>query len=157
MKLILLAIGKTADTLMAEAINRYAKRLTHYVPFEMRILQDVKNARRLSQAQQKEHEGRLLLDAIDKSDFVTLLDEHGVEMRSIEFASWLDRKMSTLPHNLVFVIGGPYGFAQQVYDRADYKMSLSRFTLTHEMVRLFIVEQFYRAMTILRGEPYHHE
>lgn len=157
MRLILLAIGKTADALMADAIDRYSKRLPHYIPFEMRLLPDVKNARKLTQAQQKELEGRLLLDAIDKSDFVVLLDEHGLEMRSIEFASWLDRKMTTIPRNLVFVIGGPYGFAQQVYDRADCKMSLSRMTLTHEMVRLFIVEQFYRAMTILKGEPYHHE
>lgn len=157
MKITLLAIGKTATKYIQEGIEQYVKRLAHYVPFEIKILPDVKVSKALSSEKQKEMESMIFLSAIGQSDCVVLLDERGKEMTSREFAGYIDKKMITVPKNLVFVIGGPYGFAEGMYARANEKLSLSKMTFSHEMIRLFFVEQIYRAMTILKGEPYHHD
>ncbi len=157
MKIQLIAVGKMSDAPLVQAVEKYVKRLVHYVPFQLLTVPDVKTTRSMTGQRQKEAEGSVILSSVDARDFVILLDERGKEFTSREFASYIDRRTLSLPGNLVFVIGGPYGFSQQVYDRANDKISLSRMTLTHEMVRLFFVEQLYRAMTILRGEPYHHD
>ncbi len=146
-----------SDAPLVQAVEKYVKRLVHYVPFQLLTVPDVKTTRSMTGQRQKEAEGSVILSSVDARDLVILLDERGKEFTSREFASYIDRRTLSLPGNLVFVIGGPYGFSQQVYDRANDKISLSRMTLTHEMVRLFFVEQLYRAMTILRGEPYHHD
>ena len=132
------------------------RRIGHYTPFNIKVIPELKNAKSLSESQQKEKEGELILKAIEDKSTVVLLDEHGKEMRSVEFAAWLENKQQTA-RQLTFVIGGPYGFAPSVYDRADGKMSLSRMTFSHQMVRLVFVEQVYRACTIIKNEPYHHE
>ncbi len=157
MKLQLLTIGKMNDAPLVEATGRYLKRLKHYIPFEYVTLPDVKNTKAMTEARQKEAEGAQILSAVSARDFVVLLDERGKEFTSREFAAYIDRRTVSLAGNLVFVVGGPYGFSDAVYARADDKISLSRMTFSHEMVRLFFVEQVYRAMTILRGEPYHHD
>lgn len=157
MKIKLLTVGRTSNKLFGEAIQAYVKRVSHYIPFEIKELPDVKSARSLGADRQKEMEGRMLLDNIDPSDHVILLDERGKMPTSREWATQLDKLMVNLQRTLVFVIGGPYGFSQDVYSRANSMLALSHMTLTHEMVRLFFVEQIYRAMTILRGEPYHHD
>ena len=133
------------------------KRLQHYISFEMVEIPDVKNVKNLTAPQQKEKEGELILKAIQPGDVVVLLDEHGKEFRSIEFADWVEKKMHTVNKRLVFVIGGPYGFAPSVYAAAQEKISLSKMTFSHQMIRLIFVEQLYRAMTILNNGPYHHE
>lgn len=156
MKLTLILVGKTDGKLYAEAIDDYAKRISHYTPFNIKVIPDLKNSKSLSKKQQKEKEGELILKSIEDKAFVVLLDEHGKEMRSMEFAAWLDNKQQTV-RNLTFVVGGPYGFSKAVYDRADGKISLSRMTFSHQMVRLVFTEQIYRACTIIRNEPYHHE
>lgn len=145
------------DAPLVEATGRYLKRLKHYIPFEYVTLPDVKNTKAMTEARQKEAEGAQILSAVSARDFVVLLDERGKEFTSREFAAYIDRRTVSLAGNLVFVVGGPYGFSDAVYARADDKISLSRMTFSHEMVRLFFVEQVYRAMTILRGEPYHHD
>lgn len=145
------------DAPLVQAVEKYVKRLAHYIPFQFVTIPDVKTTRAMTEQRQKEAEGELILSAVDNRDFVILLDERGKEFTSREFASYVDKKTLSLPGNLVFVIGGPYGFSQEVYERANDKISLSRMTFSHEMVRLFFVEQLYRAMTILRGEPYHHD
>lgn len=157
MKIQLYVIGRTATSYIDEGISNYVSRLSHYIPFEIKTIADIRNTRRLTEEQQKAAEGELLLQALQPGDCVILLDERGREYTSREFASMVEKRMATLSRNLVFVIGGPYGFSQRIYDRADGKISLSRMTFSHEMVRLFFVEQLYRAMTILRGEPYHHD
>ncbi len=157
MKIRLVCIGRTAYPPLREAIERYASRIPHYIPFELRELPDVKTSKNMSPERQKELEGRLLLDTVGASDFLLLLDERGRELTSRELASFIQEKMITLPATLVLAIGGPYGFSPEVYARAHQKLSLSKMTFPHEMVRLFITEQLYRAMTILRGEPYHHD
>lgn len=157
MKIILLAIGKTGEKYINEGIGQYIKRLSHYVPFEFKILPDVKTTKGISQERQKEMEGVMFQSVIQPGDVVVLLDERGREYTSREFANYLDRKMVTVAKNIVFIIGGPYGFSQEMYDMANEKLSLSKMTFSHEMIRLFFVEQIYRAMTILRGEPYHHD
>ena len=157
MQIQLIAVGKMSDAPLVQAVEKYVKRLVHYVPFQLLTVPDVKTTRSMTGQRQKEAEGSVILSSVDARDLVILLDERGKEFTSREFASYIDRRTLSLPGNLVFVIGGPYGFSQQVYDRANDKISLSRMTLTHEMVRLFFVEQLYRAMTILRGEPYHHD
>ena len=131
-------------------------RISHYMPFSMVVIPDLKNARNMSEEQQKEREGELILKALKPSDKVVLLDERGKERRSIEFASWLEAQQQA-SRNLVFVIGGPYGFSDAVYKRADELISLSAMTFSHQMVRLIFTEQLYRACTIIKGEPYHHE
>lgn len=157
MKITLLAIGKTNAKYLQEGIEQYIKRLSHYIPFEFKILPDVKTTKGLTQEKQKEMEGQMFLNCIQSGDVIVLLDEKGKEMTSREFSVYLDKKMVTVAKNLIFVIGGPYGFSQEMYNRANEKLSLSKMTFSHEMIRLFFIEQIYRAMTILKGEPYHHD
>lgn len=157
MKILLLAVGKTTDTALTGAIERYLERIRHFAPFEFRTVADVKTSRATTEDRQKELEGRMLLQNLAPGDVLILLDERGKELTSREFAADLDRLMTTQTRNIVFAIGGPYGFSGEVYTRADRKISLSRMTFTHEMVRLFFAEQLYRAFTILRGMPYHHD
>lgn len=156
MKVTLLVVGKTTDSHIDALIQEYQKRLTHYLPFALQVIPELKNTKALSPEQQKQAEGDLILKAVTANTDLILLDEHGQEFRSIEFADYLQKRMSS-GRDVVFVVGGPYGFADTVYQRANGKISLSKMTFSHQMVRLFFVEQSYRAMTILRGEPYHHE
>lgn len=157
MKIILAVVGKMSDGYLKKGIDEYSSRLKHYVPFQIVYINDARNTRNLSQEQQKIAEGRNILDSLEPSDRVVLLDEHGKQLTSMQFASYLERKMSTVSRRLIFVVGGPYGFSKEVYDRADELLSLSAMTFSHEMIRLIFTEQVYRAMTILRHEPYHHE
>lgn len=156
MKITLLVVGKTTDTQIELLIQEYQKRLAHYIPFNIQVIPELKNTKALTPEQQKQTEGELILRTINSSTDLVLLDEHGKEFRSIEFADYLQKRMSS-GRDVVFVVGGPYGFSEAVYQRANGKISLSKMTFSHQMVRLFFVEQLYRAMTILRGEPYHHE
>ena len=155
MKISLLMVGKTTDARLVSLIDEYQQRLKHYVPFELVILPDIKNAKSLTQDQLKAAEGEAILAKVGTTE-VVLLDEHGAEYRSVDFASWLQKKMST-GKDLILVIGGAYGFSPAVYERANGKLSLSQMTFSHQMIRLMAIEQIYRAMTILRNEPYHHE
>lgn len=157
MNITLLAIGKLKSRYVAEGIQEYLKRLRRYVTFDITELPDVKNAGKISREEQKETEGRLLLGQISPSDHLMLLDERGKQYSSVEFAARLETIMACGKKRLVMAVGGPYGFSKPVYDRADELLSLSKMTFNHEMVRLFITEQIYRGMTILRNEPYHHE
>jgi 23S rRNA (pseudouridine1915-N3)-methyltransferase len=156
MKITLLVVGKTTDTHIELLIQEYQKRLTHYIPFALQIIPELKNTKSITPEQQKQAEGELILRAITPNTDLVLLDEHGKEFRSVEFADYVQKRMSS-GRDVVFVVGGPYGFSEGVYQRANGKISLSKMTFSHQMVRLFFVEQLYRAMTILRGEPYHHE
>ena len=156
MKTELLLVGKTTDRHFAAGIDDYANRIRRYMPFSITIIPELKNTRNLTESQQKQAEGELILKQIQPQDLVVLLDEHGCEYRSVELASWLEQKQHTA-RRIVFIIGGPYGFSPAVYDRANDKLSLSRLTFSHQMVRLVFAEQLYRACTIIRGEPYHHE
>jgi 23S rRNA (pseudouridine1915-N3)-methyltransferase len=157
MKITLAVIGKTEAGFVRQGIEEYAKRLQHYVQFNIQYISDVKGTRNMSEAQQKIAEGRALLATLESSDHVTLLDEHGTERTSVDFAQWLQRRMASGSKRLVLVVGGPYGFSQEVYERANEKVALSKMTFPHDLVRLIFVEQLYRAFTILRHEPYHHE
>ena len=157
MKISLVVIGKTDANYFSEAIREYQNRLVHYIPFEMQVIPDIKNAKNLSESQQKEKEGELILKSLQAGDYLVLLDEKGKEFTSMQFASYLEKKMHTVSRRLVFVIGGPYGFSEAVYQAASEKGSLSKMTFSHQMIRLIFVEQIYRAMTILNNEPYHHE
>ena len=156
MKITLLVVGKTTDSHIEALIQEYQKRLTHYVPFTLQVIPELKNTKALTSEQQKQAEGELILRTITPATDLILLDEHGKEYRSIEFADYIQKRMSS-GRDVVFVVGGPYGFSEAIYQRANGKISLSKMTFSHQMVRLFFVEQIYRAMTILRGEPYHHE
>ena len=156
MKISLLVIGKTTDGRLVSLIDDYRQRLSHYVPFELVVIPDIKNAKALSQEQLKTQEGNEILRCLTPSADVWLLDEHGREFRSIEFADFLQKKMGS-GRDLILVIGGAYGFSPAVYERANGKLSLSQMTFSHQMIRLMAIEQIYRAMTILRNEPYHHE
>ncbi|MBR6829532.1 MAG: 23S rRNA (pseudouridine(1915)-N(3))-methyltransferase RlmH [Paludibacteraceae bacterium] len=156
MKITLLTLGKTSDARLSALIDEYQQRLKHYVPFEFVVVPDIKNAKSLTQDQLKVAEGEAILARLTPSMDVLLLDEHGREFRSIEYADFLQKKMAA-GRDLVLIIGGAYGFSQAVYDRANGKISLSQMTFSHQMIRLMAIEQIYRAMTILRGEPYHHE
>lgn len=156
MRITLLVVGKTTDAHLQTLISEYQQRLTHYVPFEFVVIPDVKNAKSLSEEQLKTAEGEAILARLTPSMEVILLDEHGREFRSIEYADWLQKKMGS-GRDLTLVIGGAYGFSPAVYQRANGKLSLSQMTFSHQMIRLMAIEQIYRAMTILRGEPYHHE
>lgn len=157
MKITLLCIGKTDDKYINEGIEKYLKRLKHYISFQIVVLPDVKNVKNLSEAQQKEKEGELFFKNLSNHDHVILLDEFGKSFRSIEFSAFLENKMVTSVQHIVFLIGGPYGFSDQVKERANDSMSLSKMTFSHQMVRLFFVEQIYRGFSIMKGEPYHHE
>ena len=156
MKITLLAIGKTEDKRLQSLIDDYVKRLGHYIKFSFEILPDVKNVKHLSESQQKDKEGEQFLSYLNTSDVVVLLDENGKAFNSIDFSNYLQKHMNSGIKNLVFVIGGPYGFSDSLYQRAQGKVALSKMTFSHQMVRLFVVEQLYRAFTILRNEPYHH-
>lgn len=156
MKITLLVVGKTTDARLQSLIDDYQQRLRHYVPFELVVIPELRNARSLSETQIKEQEGMEILRRVTPSMDMILLDEHGQERRSIEWAQWIQKKMAG-GRDLLFVVGGAYGFSNAVYERANGKISLSQMTFSHQMIRLFFVEQLYRAMTILRGEPYHHE
>ena len=156
MKILLFLIGKTDASYLAEAIEEYKSRLTHYAPFELLVLPDIKNSRNMSETQQKEREGGLILKQLQPGDCLVLLDENGREFSSVQFSSYLEKKMQAIPKRLVFAIGGPYGFSDEVYKAAQEKISLSRMTFSHQMVRLIFLEQLYRAFTILNNEPYHH-
>ncbi len=157
MKICFTVIGRTTDKHLKALIDDYTARIAHYTPFEVVVIPELKNAKALSPDMQKEREAELLQKQIRPTDLVVLLDEGGTELRSTEFARYLERKQHAGTKRLVFVVGGPYGFAPAIYALAQEKLSLSRMTFSHQMVRLFFVEQVYRAMTILRGEPYHHE
>ena len=150
-------VGKTVDKHLVALMEDYVERTKHYMTFDVEVIPDLKSTKNLSEDMQKEKEGELILKALQPGDHVVLLDEGGKEMRSVEFAQYLRHKMNTLSKRLVFVIGGPYGFSQKVYQAATEKMSLSRMTFSHQMVRMIFVEQLYRAMSILAGSPYHHE
>ena len=156
MKMTLLTVGKTDVRWVRDGLDLYVSRLKHYVPFSLVEIPELKNASALSQDQIKEREGELILAALKPSDEVVLLDEHGKQFRSVEFAQHLQERMNR-GRDLVFVVGGAYGFSQKVYDRAPGLLSLSPMTFSHQMVRTVFAEQLYRAFTILRGEPYHHE
>jgi 23S rRNA (pseudouridine1915-N3)-methyltransferase len=157
MKVALLLVGKTVNKHFVELIDDYASRLTHYVGFDIITIPELKNTKNLTAEQQKQQEGELILKQLQAGDHVVLLDEHGKELRSVEFSRLMEQRMQTVSKRMVFVIGGPYGFSPEVYAKANEKLSLSQMTFSHQMVRLIFVEQLYRAMTIMRGEPYHHE
>ncbi len=157
MKITLLVVGKTSTSYLKAGIEEYVRRLAHYVTFDIQYLGDFKNAKNASENQQKTAEGRTILSSINTTDHVILLDEKGQEMTSVAWSQYLQRKMSSGIRRLVFVVGGPYGFSEDVYSRANGKVSLSLMTFSHEMVRLIFVEQLYRAFTILNHEPYHHQ
>jgi len=157
MKIKLIVIGKTDEKYLNTGIKKYTDRILHYLPFEYQIIPDVKKTRNLSENQQKEKEGELLLSRVKPGDEVILLDEGGNHYGSVEFARSLEKKMIKGIKNLVFVIGGPYGFSKKTYQAASSKISLSKMTFSHQMVRLIFSEQLYRALTIIKGEPYHHE
>jgi len=156
MKITLLAIGKTDDRNLSTLIEAYAKRLGHYVSFDFEVIPDIKNVKNLSEIQQKNKEGQELMKRFISSDTVVLLDENGKSFHSVGFSQYLQKKMNSGLKNLVFIIGGPYGFSNEIYQRANGKIALSQMTFSHQMVRLFVVEQLYRGFTILRNEPYHH-
>ena len=149
-------VGKTTDKHFQAGIDDYVERIGHYMPFELSIVPELKNTKSLTEDQQKKAEGDLILRQLQPSDTVVLLDEHGKELRSIEFAQWLENKRNTA-RRLVFVVGGPYGFSSEVYARSNEQLSLSKMTFSHQMIRLVFTEQVYRACTIIKGEPYHHE
>ena len=157
MKIKLLVIGKTDNKELLQLIQVYQNRLKHYIKFELEIIPDIKKVKNLSENQQKIKEGELILKRLQSTDELILLDEKGKEFRSIEFSKYLQKKMNSGIKQLVFVIGGPYGFSEEVYKKSKGKISLSKMTFSHQMVRLFIMEQIYRAFTIIKNEPYHHE
>ena len=157
MNIRLIAIGKTDNKALQTLIDDYTKRLSFYVKFDLEIIPDIKNVKNLSEAQQKEKEGELILSKITPTDQLILLNENGKTFSSIGFSDFLQKKMNAGIKTLVFVIGGPYGFSETVYQKAQGKVSLSEMTFSHQMVRLFVIEQIYRGFTILRNEPYHHQ
>ncbi len=156
MKITFLVIGKTEDDYLKQGIDKYIKRLKHYTRLDVVELPELKNTKALSQDQQKAKEAELLLKKITPNDHVILLDERGSEFSSKQFANYIEKRGHAAA-DLVFIVGGPYGFDESIYNRANDKLSLSRMTFSHQMIRLFFVEQLYRAYTILKGEPYHHE
>lgn len=156
MKATLLVIGKTDKDFVKKGIEEYQKRLIHYLPFEIKVIPDLKNTKNLSADQQKQKEGELILSKLKPTDTIILLDEKGKEFSSVGFSKFLEQKMIGGTRHLVFIIGGPYGFSDEVYKKANGKVSLSKMTFSHQMVRMIFTEQIYRAMTILKREPYHH-
>lgn len=156
MKITLIAIGKTEDKYLIEGIGKYLNRLKHYINFNLLIIPDIKNTKNLTEAQQKSKEAELIAKQINPTDVVVLLDENGKKLSSVDFSAYLNKQMIGSVQHLVFIIGGPYGFDETIYKRANSSLSLSAMTFSHQMVRLFFVEQLYRAFTILKNEPYHH-
>ena len=156
MKTILILVGKTTDKHFQAGINDYVERINPYMPFELVTIPELRNTKNLTEEQQKTLEGEQILRQLQPADTVVLLDEHGRELRSVEFARWIEQKRNTA-RRLVFIIGGPYGFSPVVYARAAEQLSLSKMTFSHQMIRLLFTEQVYRACTIIKGEPYHHE
>ncbi len=156
MTIKLLALGKTDSKSLLQLISEYESRLKHYIKFELEIIPDIKNAKNLSEIQQKEKEGEAILKKLNPTDTVVLLDETGKQYSSVDFSHFLQKKMNVGTKQLVLIIGGPYGFSDAIYEKTDGKISLSKMTFSHQMVRLFVVEQIYRAFTILKNEPYHH-
>ena len=157
MKITLLVVGRTVDNNIIAGIKDYTQRVGHFVQFDMEVIPELKNAKKLSEAQQKEMEGDFILKAIAPGDRVVLLDEGGKEFSSTEFASWIEHKQNISTKRLLFIVGGPYGFAQKVYDAAHEKLSLSKMTFSHQIIRAIFTEQLYRAFSILHNSPYHHE
>lgn len=157
MKISLLVVGKTVHSYLNQGIDEYTKRISRYCPFSIQYIADAKTTKSLSQEQQKQLEGDNIAAALDKSDYVVLLDEHGKEFTSVDFSTYIERKMQSVPKRLVFIIGGPYGFAKEIYGRANEKISLSKMTFPHDLIRLVFTEQLYRAFSIIHHEPYHHE
>ena len=157
MNIKLIAIGKTDSAALQQLISTYEKRLVRYINFELQLLPDIKNSKSLTEELQKIKEGEFILSNVESSKYLIILDERGKEYTSVTFADELQKKMNTSIKQLTFVIGGPYGFSQEVYNRANGKLSLSKLTFSHQMIRLFFIEQLYRAFTILRNEPYHHQ
>ena len=157
MKILLIVIGKTDQKWLVDGISQYAERLSHFAQFEMQVIPDIKNTKNMDQGTQKVREGEQILSLLQPSDDVWLLDDKGKEMTSPEMASWLEKRMAQSTKRLVFIIGGPYGFSTDVYNRVPGKVSLSKMTFSHQMVRLIFVEQLYRAFSILNNLPYHHE
>ena len=156
MKTTLVLIGKTVNKHFIANINDYCERISHYMPFDINVIPEIKNTKNLTEQQQKEREGEMILKSVNTSDTVVILDEHGDDFRSVEFDRKKKKKQNTA-RRLVFVVGGPYGFSQAVYKRANEKISLSKMTYSHQMVRVIFTEQIYRACTIIKVEPYHHE
>ncbi len=157
MKIVLMVVGKTTDAHFEAGIRDYTSRINHYVPFSMEIIPALKKTKGLSEAEQKEREGALIRQSLQSGDYVVLLDEHGKERRSVEFATWMQKRMAAGHRRIVFLVGGPYGFSDSIHQLGAEEISLSQMTLSHQMIRLLFTEQIYRAMTILNGEPYHHE
>lgn len=157
MEVMLLTVGKTTIPFVTAGIEEYTRRLRHYLPYSIKAIADIRKAGQMDKERQKEEEGKRILESVAAGDYLVLLDERGREYTSVEFAAYMEKQMAAGRKRMVFVVGGPYGFSPAVYARADAKISLSKMTFNHEMVRLFFTEQLYRAMTILRGEPYHHE
>ena len=156
MKIKLILVGKTDTAYLSEGIELYCKRISHYIDFKIEVIPDIKG-KKLNTAEQKNSEGILILKQTENDDYIVLLDEGGSEMKSVEFANFLNKRMVSGCRNLCFVVGGAFGFSKDVYDAASYKISLSRMTFPHQLVRLIFVEQLYRAFAILSNEPYHHE
>ena len=156
MKILFVVIGKTDETYLETGIGKYIKRLEHYIPFEMKVIPDIKNRKTLTEDQQKKAEGDLILSQLNPGDDLILLDEKGKTFTSVMFSQWIEKQMNAGSKRIVFVVGGPYGFSKDVYDKAKFKISLSEMTFSHQMIRLIFVEQLYRAFTIIKGEPYHH-
>ena len=156
MKAVLLTIGKTDINAIAKEIDKYIKRISYYLPFTLETIPDIKKMKKLTENLQMQKEGEFILNKLLSTDYVVLLDEGGMLFGSVEFAQYLEKKRNTIGKRIVFVIGGPYGFSEAIKARANEKISLSKMTFTHQMVRLVFVEQLYRAMTILNNEPYHH-
>ena len=157
MKVKLIVIGKTKSKFLLDGENEYQKRLKHYCKFSELIIPDIKNAGKISNKELKEKEGNLILESIKKSDYLILLDDKGLTLTSVEFAEFLNKKMVSSTNELVFVVGGAFGFCESVYKQANTKLSLSKMTFSHQMVRMIFKEQLYRTFTILKGEKYHHE
>ena len=157
MKIILLTVGKSTNSHLITLQEEYQNRLKYYIPFEMSVIPELKNTKNLSVSEQQEKEADLILKQLETSDEVVLLDEKGKQFTSVGFSEFISKKMLASHKRMVFVVGGPYGFSERVYQRANGKVSLSAMTFSHQMIRVIFVEQLYRAMTILKGEPYHHE
>ena len=157
MEIVLTVVGKTTSAYITQGIEMYIKRLRYYIPFKIQVIPDIKKNKKITEELQKSMESNEILLSITNQDYLILLDEKGTQHTSIEFSEILQRIMLSGVKRLVFVIGGPYGFSQDIYRRANQLLSLSKMTFNHEMIRLFFIEQLYRGMTILRGEPYHHK